>query len=227
MLAGVLCSCSGGTRAEAAAGDTALILAASEGREDVVNDLVRRGVDVNAGHDANGDTALMAAIRHAPGLRAVLDDFCRKGVPCKVSFLSRIAWDGVRGAFGRPAVTPTGVFERYLRIMTVLLEHGADPNAVTASGATPLTLGASMGHGRVVRLLLDHGADVNATDGAMGDSTALILAVQNGNSAMVKAVLEKHPDLTPKDRFGKSALDYAIEENEQWAIDMLRQAGER
>jgi len=169
----------------------------------------------------------MAAIRHAPGLRAVLDDFCRKGVLCKVSFLSRIAWDGVRGAFGRPAVTPTGVFERYLRIMTVLLEHGADPNAVTASGATPLTLGASMGHGRVVRLLLDHGADVNATDGAMGDSTALILAVQNGNSAMVKAVLEKHPDLTPKDRFGKSALDYAIEENEQWAIDMLRQAGER
>jgi len=58
LLVVVLCSCSGGTRAEAVADtctadDTALILAASEGREDVVNDLHRRGVDVNAGHDAN------------------------------------------------------------------------------------------------------------------------------------------------------------------------------
>ena len=191
-------------------GETALMRAASLGLDDVVEELLRRGAQVNAGRDWNGNTALTSAIRQAPRLREVLDENCPPGFTCQ----------------GRPS-SKFETFERHFRVVEALLAHGADLGTVDRNGARPLTIAATGGHALFVRLLLDHGADVNAADGAMGDSTALILAVRNGNAAMIKAVLEKHPGVTQKDRFGKSALDYAIEAHEQWAIDMLRQAGAR
>ncbi|WP_242342155.1 ankyrin repeat domain-containing protein [Anaeromyxobacter terrae] len=202
-------------------GETALVMAAARGLEQVVGLLLRRGASVNAGRHPNGDTALMRALRLAPSLRDVLDEARRVG------YFPRRAWDEVREAFGRPAVTRGAVFDRYVRIVRVLLHHGADLEAVNVNGATPLTLAATMGHARLVRLLLAHGADVNATDRAMGDSTALIIAVRNGNGAMVDAVLEARPELDRKDRFGKSALDYATEADDRWAIRALTQAGAR
>jgi ankyrin repeat protein len=223
----VLLGAGADVNAAASRGETALVLAAANGLDDVVQELLRRGAQVNLGSDGNGDTALMIAIRRAPGAREVRDEFCLRGVVCKVEFLARIAWDGVRQAAGLRAVTRSGIFERYFRTVSALLEHGADLTARNRNGNVPLTLAASGGHGRFVRLVLEHGADVNATDRAMGNGTALIIAVRNQNAAMIAAVLEKRPDLDREDRFGKSALDYAIEEDTQWAAGMLQQAGAR
>lgn len=50
-----------------------------------------------------------------------------------------------------------------MRILEVLLEHGAKTDAARTDGATPLWIGAQMGHDHVVRRLLKAGAKVDAT----------------------------------------------------------------
>lgn len=51
----------------------------------------------------------------------------------------------------------------HLRILEVLLEHGAKTDAARTDGATPLWIAAQMGHDHVVRRLLKAGAKVDAT----------------------------------------------------------------
>ena len=45
----------------------------------------------------------------------------------------------------------------------ILLEFGADPNAVNARGETPLGFSVVWNHPEIVQLLIDAGADVNST----------------------------------------------------------------
>ena len=49
-------------------------------------------------------------------------------------------------------------------IVKLLLGHGADPNAKTLIGSTPLMYAASQHHHRIITMLMDAGADVKATD---------------------------------------------------------------
>ena len=51
------------------------------------------------------------------------------------------------------------------KIVELLLAAGADVNARSNAGATPLMVAAELGYGKVVRLLLKAGADVNAKNG--------------------------------------------------------------
>lgn len=51
----------------------------------------------------------------------------------------------------------------HLRILEVLLEHGAKTDAARTDGATPLWIASQMGHDHIVRRLLRAGAKVDAT----------------------------------------------------------------
>ena len=46
-------------------------------------------------------------------------------------------------------------------ILEMLLDHGADPNAATSNGETPLWIAAQNGHTHIVNLLIHRGAQVN------------------------------------------------------------------
>lgn len=65
-----------------------------------------------------------------------------------------------------------------------LLEGGADANARTDGGGTPLHCAAQEGQTRMVELLLDWGADINARDDLIG-KTPLDLAVWNARTETV------------------------------------------
>jgi len=67
-------------------------------------------------------------------------------------------------------------------VVRLLLDKGANINATTASGYSPLMLAALNGFLHVVQVLVANGADANAV--TTGDLTALDVAAQSGNTAV-------------------------------------------
>jgi ankyrin repeat family A protein 2 len=51
-----------------------------------------------------------------------------------------------------------------LKTTSLLLDHGANPNALAKNYVTPLHLAASSGHHEVVKVLLTKGADASRMD---------------------------------------------------------------
>lgn len=73
-----------------------------------------------------------------------------------------------------------------------LLAKGADVNAKTEYGATPLFYACDRGNPEVVKLLLDAGADMNVKD-KFYNSTPTSWAIQRDHAEVVKLLLEKAP----------------------------------
>lgn len=65
------------------------------------------------------------------------------------------------------------------KLVRHLIEAGADVNATTMLGRTPLHVAASQGHGHIVDLLLEKGADIDAEDES--EQTALTIAAKFGH----------------------------------------------
>ena len=75
---------------------------------------------------------------------------------------------------------------RHATVVALLLEAGADPDAVQRGGWTPLHSAAHNGDARTVELLLAHGADPSAVDDdgrSIGD-----LAGETGDAATIAAI---------------------------------------
>jgi ankyrin repeat protein len=74
-----------------------------------------------------------------------------------------------------------------------LLAKGADPNAKSPYGATPLFFACDRGNLEIVKILVERGADVNVKD-TFYNSTAVTWAVFKNHTDIVKLLLEKGAD---------------------------------
>src|SRR5690606_4588657 len=91
----------------------------------------------------------------------------------------------------------------------VLLERGADPNAVESfRGQTALMWAAGAGNTQTIDLLVEHGADVDAASSA--GFTALLFAVREARLAAVEALIGHGADVDAVAPDGTSALNVAI-----------------
>ena len=99
-----------------------------------------------------------------------------------------------QGGYGRTplhyAGTPGGWSDHYLEIVKLLLEHGADPNAL-AGGDNPLMelIWCDKFDIEIAKLLIDYGTDLNY-EGSFG-KTALTRAADKGRLELVKLIKEK------------------------------------
>ena len=84
----------------------------------------------------------------------------------------------------------------YTKIVRLLLEHGANPNAEDNEGWTPLHLASSDGHTTIVRLLLDRGASADMKNNK-GRNT-LQVATTHGMDEIVQ-VLARHVEQVDKE----------------------------
>ena len=111
-------------------------------------------------------------------------------------------------------------------VMPLLLEHGARVNADPYRG-TPLIWAADAGRLNAARWLLDHGAEVNlcATFGGPGHGlgvTALHLAAQSNQAAMVELLLERGADPSIEDALYRATpLGWARHSNAREAEAVL------
>ena len=114
-------------------------------------------------------------------------------------------------------------FESGPEVLRALLEAGADPDAATDDGATPLMMAAGLGYrsyqphtprGRrsppveeAVRVLVEAGADVNARNEA--DFTALHAATFRGLNEVIEYLVEQGADIDARDFRGRTAFRIA------------------
>ena len=94
----------------------------------------------------------------------------------------------------------------YAAIVKLLLQHGADPNAVNR-GTSLLSLAFQMGHAQVVKQLLKGGADFNIAD----LNKALLFATEENHRQVVELLLERAANLNIADP--KKISSFAAEEN--------------
>src|SRR5260370_5496770 len=88
----------------------------------------------------------------------------------------------------------------------LLLDKGADVNAHSKQGRTPLVIAAAHdGNIEVIRLLIKKGADLKAP-GPGGASAALIAAADANDTAVVRLLLEQAADAKAKTPTGSTAL---------------------
>jgi len=101
-------------------------------------------------------------------------------------------------------------------IAKLLLNNGADKNAVDNHGVTPILLAAGKDLA-MLQLLLDHKANIQAVD--KNYNTVLHYATKSGRSKVVQKLIEEHPEmLNVKNKEEKTPLHFAAENND---IDMV------
>jgi ankyrin repeat protein len=105
------------------------------------------------------------------------------------------------------------------QVVQLLLAAGANVNATSARGFTPLLAASGNGHDKVVQLLLDAGADVDAATGE--GCTSLFTSALNGHLEVVQLLLAASPDLSAAGSNGLSPLQAAFENDHIEVVQLL------
>lgn len=183
--------------------------------------------------------ALLARIFGIKGAsyKGSLSDQVLSGAP--LAAIQQDLISSAKGIFARsPAPSFTGNNEPLLMIaiprpevVSLLLEHGADPNVTNDFGKTPLMAAAQYDDLQSVNALLNAGAQINAKSShptkvphndifkpedqrcnayniKFGERTALMYAAANASRPVIEALLKAGADPTMVDSEGNNAEDY-------------------
>jgi ankyrin repeat protein len=152
---------------------------------DFINDYIEKGGDLNVKNIA-GVTPLMRV--------------CNKGVKAKkIPRTSKFTLD----------ISNVGSLFDTIRMMEYLIEKGAKINQKDNNGNNELFYAATSPE--KIEVLLKAGADINSINN--GGETILIAATKSGLYEVVKTFLKFNANPDIKDSLGKTALDYANENN--------------
>ncbi|XP_056151156.1 kinase D-interacting substrate of 220 kDa B [Lampris incognitus] len=223
-------------------GQTPLMLAAEQGSLEIIQELIRRGANVNL-DDVDCWSALISAAKegHVDVVKELLDN------SAYIEHRDMGGWTALMWAAykGRVEVTkillenganPNTTGQQYSvypiiwaagrghsDIVKLLLQHGAKVNCSDKYGTTPLIWAARKGHFDCVTHLLENGADVDQ-EGA-NSMTALIVAVKGGFAKVVKELLKRNPNVNMTDKDGNTALMIAAKEGHTEIVQDLLDAG--
>lgn len=112
----------------------------------------------------------------------------------------------------------------YIKIVELLLLHGADPNTPNRKGYTALMFASLYGYKKIVEMLLGtNKVDINAVN--RKGYTALMFACQNGHTSTVEVLVSKGADMNVIAKNGVTALMIAYEEGHEKIMDLLYKNG--
>ena len=192
-------------------GKTALMLAAQQGRTDLIRMLLDAGATINS-TNTRGGTALMYA--------AVVGD------PATVELLlARGAAMNVQSSNGWTALMIAAV-KGYDELVRLLLRRGADANLRDIYGWTPLMRAAYENRLIVVRsLLASQSAKVNASNDS--GATALHQAARRGHLQVVQLLIDSGADSGAKDIRGRTPEMLARAHDHTKVADLIKHSLEQ
>ncbi|TVY83735.1 Ankyrin repeat domain-containing protein [Lachnellula suecica] len=97
----------------------------------------------------------------------------------------------------------------FLDMFTLLLQNGANPASKNKEGRTPLLIAARGGHVKIVQALLNTGL-AKMESGDKNGKTPLMNATERGRIGVVKLLLDAGSNPNTKDKYGWTALFYAL-----------------
>ncbi|KAK7571104.1 hypothetical protein V9T40_014708 [Parthenolecanium corni] len=192
---------------------TPLHEAALKGKAEVCIALLQHGADISI-RTTEGKTALELA---EAGTRAVLSgeyrkeevlEAARSGAEEKLTSLLNPLNVNCHASDGRRS-TPLHLAAGYnrIRVVQLLLQHGADVHAKDKGGLVPLHNACSYGHFEITEMLIKHGANVNAMD--LWQFTPLHEAASKSRIEVCSLLLSEGADPTLLNCHSKSAIDVA------------------
>ncbi|MEQ2168630.1 hypothetical protein GOODEAATRI_016775 [Goodea atripinnis] len=222
-------------------GQTPLMLAAEQGSLEIVQELIRRGANVNL-DDVGGWTALMwAAYKgRVEVTRLLLEHGANPNTTGQQYSVYPIIWAAGRGhaeivklllqheakvnCSDKNSMTALIVAVKggYTEVVKELLKRNPNINMTDKDGNTALMIAAKEGYTEIVQDLLDAGTYVNIPDRVrqrdltaacvlQSGDTVLIGAVRGGHVEIVRALLHKYADIDIRGQENKTALYWAVE----------------
>lgn len=160
-------------------------------RPDLVEKLLKKGVDPNVTEPYKGNTGLIIAMHEgAMGVFNLLVN--TPGIDLNK-----------RADNGNTAIM-LAAWKSNVPAVKTLLEKGAQVNQ---TGWTALHYAAAVGNEEIVKMLLDKKADVNAL--APNKTTPLMMAARGGHIRMVKTLLDHGADVRLRNEWDMNAIDFA------------------
>jgi ankyrin repeat protein len=183
-------------------GMTVLMVASLHDYPELVEELIKRGADVNVKRYV-GDTTLMFAAR--TGNVKTVNALLRAGANPNATVMSPHAGEISPLTNAIDSDSPSRV-----EIAKLLIGAKAEINPKGDFFASPLM--NAVNDLEMVKLLVASGANVNQKN--FRGVTALMIASGAGSASVVRYLLEQGADLNARDREGHNALEYAEERRE-------------
>ena len=117
------------------------------------------------------------------------------------------------------------VYNEHPRIVKLLLEYGANPNARMNNGQTPIFIASYFGDLKSMKMLIEHGADVNVKD-HLGN-TPLHKAAEGDSPKAAELLLSHGADIHAVDKEGNTPLHIAGYMGSEDSVWILVRSGAR
>jgi ankyrin repeat protein/beta-lactamase regulating signal transducer with metallopeptidase domain len=167
--------------------DEPLFEAAEKGDIGAVQELLKRGANVNCVLDGDGSPLIGAALNgHLTVVHLLLD----RGADPNLAVLGD----------GNPLIVAAR--EGHIAVVRLLLDRGADPNIPVPGDGNPLIMAAREGRADIVELLLDRGAKIDQM--VPDDENALIQASGEGRLNVVKLLVSRGADVNARAWVGRA-----------------------
>ncbi|MDY6901945.1 MAG: ankyrin repeat domain-containing protein [Cyanobacteriota bacterium] len=213
--------------------DRAIMHAAWLGNLEIVKTLVAHGADVNAW--SQGETAIMSAARNA---HQEVYDYLYTLVDAETKrYADKHGQEKIAKAIkrkereGNKLAEKLGDAAMYGKLAKVqqLIAEGADANAITECGKSPLMLAAMYGHKNVMEALLDAGADPNlGSDEEFEEGTTALMYIASSffasnRAEVIKFLVNRGANPNARNDNGETAMIVSC--NNADAVKALIEAG--
>ncbi|XP_067141743.1 ankyrin repeat domain-containing protein 7-like [Centruroides vittatus] len=181
-----------------------LHMAISQGKKDIVSNLLSEDLDVND-QDAEGRTPLMNAVEYKQ--YDLLNYLIEQGA--EVDHIDK------NGNTALHIALDTGSYD----MAHIILRQSPNVNVGRNDGLTPLHLAANLKQDKTIKKILRQGAIVDIRDEQM--RTPLMLACKKGHLPSILLLLQRGANPALKDKHGWSAKDFASIMGHNKVIEML------